>query len=49
MIIINISSKGIIAHAKQTRSLKGYGNVVGQDFGDSSGFGILKFLCRLHL
>lgn len=33
----------LIAHAKQTRSLKGYGNVVGQDFGDSSGFGILNF------
>lgn len=30
----------LIAHAKQTRTLVGYGNVVGQDFGDSSGFGI---------
>ena len=33
----------IIAHAKQTRSLEGYGNVVGQDFGDSNGFGIINF------
>lgn len=33
----------IIVHAKQTRSLEGYGNVVGQDFGDSSGFGIINF------
>ena len=32
----------LIAHAKQTRSLEGYGNIIGQDFGDSSGFGIVN-------
>ncbi len=32
----------LFANAKQTRSDAGYGNVIGKDFGDSSGFAILN-------
>ncbi|MDD6054956.1 MAG: TonB-dependent receptor [Helicobacteraceae bacterium] len=33
----------VYANARQTRTNAGYGNVVGKDFGDSSGFSILNF------
>ncbi|WP_300926663.1 TonB-dependent receptor domain-containing protein, partial [Helicobacter rodentium] len=36
------------ANAKQTRSDEGYGNVIGKDFGDSSGFGILNLYAGLR-
>lgn len=38
----------LYANAKQTRSDEGYGNVIGKDFGDSSGFGIINLYAGLR-
>lgn len=38
----------LFANAKQTRSDVGYGNVIGKDFGDSSGFAILNLYAGLR-
>ncbi len=35
-------------NAKQTRSDEGYGNVIGKDFGDSIGFGIINLYAGLR-